>query len=58
MAQKCMSCQKPLEDGTMVMIRCPAYFEQFSDGIHRISPDDVEAIWCMDCEYAEDEEDD
>jgi hypothetical protein len=37
------------------MIKCPAYFEQFSDGIHRVQPEDVEEIWCMSCEETEDD---
>lgn len=49
MKQTCMRCKKELEDG-IVMVKCPAWFEQFSDGVHRVIPEDVQEIWCMECE--------
>lgn len=48
--QRCQRCSRILEDGETVMIKCPAVFEQFSPGVHRTQPLDVEEIWCMGCD--------
>lgn len=48
--QRCQRCKRLLEDGERVMIKCPAVFEQFSPGVHRATPEDVEEIWCLTCE--------
>lgn len=49
MAQKCFICHKPLKDG-IVMIKCPAYFENFTDVVHRVIPQDVEEIFHIECD--------
>lgn len=50
--QKCQICKKDLQDGP-VMVKCVADFENFSEKVHKVQPQEVEAIWCMECEEKE-----
>ena len=51
--QNCMRCKTPLKDGDVVMTKCPATFEQFSETVHRIQPIDIDEIWCNACDDME-----